>query len=79
MPYIVKICAACGKRGDYYHNVTVCRKCRAAKLVTKKRCDCVSQSSERRENYVLRAEVNALRLQLGLGIKYVEYGRKPTK
>lgn len=79
MPYTIKICAACGKRGDYYHNVTVCRKCKAGKLVTKQRCDFTSPSSERRENTVLRGEVNALRLQLGLGIKYVEYGRKPTK
>jgi predicted amidophosphoribosyltransferase len=79
MPYATKICASCNSRGDYYHNVRNCRKCGKPNLVAKRRFEDASRSSERAENKVLRAEVNALRLQLGIGIKYVEYGRKPTK
>lgn len=30
MPFVVRICSACGKRAEYYHNVWKCRKCGAA-------------------------------------------------
>lgn len=79
MPYADKMCAACDARGNYYHNVVKCRKCGKEKLVAKMRFEQVSGASERRENGFLRAEVNALRAKLGMGVKYVDYGRKPTK
>lgn len=78
MPYVKRICSACGKRQEVYHNVWVCRKCHAEKaLVSEGRHEHCTKHTLARENAILRAEVNALRCQLGIGIKYREWEGGP--
>ena len=78
MPYVKRICSQCGKRQEVYHNVWKCHKCGAAKsLIAEGRHEHQTPSSLRRENAILRAEVNTLRCRLGLGVKYREWERGP--
>lgn len=79
MPYVKRICSECGKRQETYHNVWKCRKCGALRsLVAEKRPSRHAISTLNRENAILRAEVNALRARLGIGVKYREWEDGPA-
>ncbi len=78
MPYVERICSQCDKKQTRYHNVHKCGKCGAVgKLVTVTRFCITGLASARKENAVLRGEVNALRSRLGIGVKYREWDGGP--
>lgn len=67
MPYLVMICTKCDRVTKRYHNAKRCQKCGSmyARHEGKQ-----SRKSLETENKSLRAEVNRLRSQIGLGLKY---------
>lgn len=77
MPYTKKICTRCDKKCERYHNVRKCPRCGQLTLIAFTRHTDTSLASMRIENRHLRSEVNSLRLQNGLGVKYVEWEKGP--
>lgn len=77
MAYVNKKCAACGRKDEVYHNVMKCRRCKTGDLIGEFPYQFQSMRSLRLENVALRAEVNALRDRLHLGIKYREWDGGP--
>lgn len=70
MPFLIFLCTKCDKPAKRYHNVKKCKNCGAAYV---RQEGWQSRKSLETENKSLRAEVNRLRSQIGLGLKYVEY------
>lgn len=75
MPYIIKKCANCGHEQEFYHNVKTCRSCNRGDMLISDFPASQQRdlASLQRENKVLRAEVNHLRNELGMGRKYREW------
>lgn len=79
MPYVKRICSKCGRRQEVYHNVWKCRRCKASKcLISEGRHEHQTRATLKCENAILRAEVNVLRVRLGLGVKYREWEDGPA-
>lgn len=74
MPYLIKKCANCGNEQNCYHNVKTCRSCGKKMLITDfPASEQLDFKTLQKENATLRAEVNHLRGELGMGIKYREW------
>lgn len=67
MPTITLICTKCDHKDRRWHNTKKCRKCGANYA---RESGAQSRKSLETENKSLRAEVNRLRSQIGLGLKY---------
>lgn len=71
-----RTCSKCDREQNGYHNMRKCRKC-GGELVSDNRHELRGKHSLQHENKALRAEVNALRVRLGIGVKYREWEGGP--
>lgn len=78
MPYLQKVCTVCDQTCERYHNQRKCPHCGKESLVQENRYQHPSAASLMLENKNLRAEVNVLRVRLGIGVKYREWEKGPA-
>lgn len=77
MPYYQYQCSTCDRVSKRYHNAKHCAKCGGPilreGLEMRAKSWAAKLNQVETENRALRSEVNRLRVEIGLGLKYEEY------